>query len=84
MLTYGKCCRPIPDDLSDTSLPGKGIVVHIEGCGNLHDLATSQRNSPPAVGPAVEEYSVELRVELEHEKGIIATLASTIAQLTPI
>ena len=26
-----------------------------------------------------EEFSVELRVELEHEKGIIATLASTIA-----
>jgi RelA/SpoT family (p)ppGpp synthetase len=82
VLTYGKCCRPIPGDpIVGHVSPGKGIVVHIEGCGNLHDL----RNKPEELtavqwDPNVEEeFSVELRVELEHEKGIIATLASTIA-----
>ena len=82
VLTYGKCCRPIPGDpIVGHVSAGKGIVVHIEGCGNLHDL----RNKPEELmavqwDPNVdEEFSVELRVELEHEKGIIATLASTIA-----
>lgn len=81
VVTYGKCCKPIPGDpIVGHVSAGKGIVVHVEGCGNLHDL----RNKPEEImttqwDPNVtDEFSVELRVELTHEKGIIATLASTV------
>lgn len=81
VVTYGKCCKPIPGDpIVGHISAGKGIVVHIEGCRNLHDL----RDKPEELMTTQwaenvsDEFSVELRIELEHEKGIIATLASTI------
>jgi guanosine-3',5'-bis(diphosphate) 3'-pyrophosphohydrolase len=82
VVTFAKCCKPIPGDpIVGHISAGRGIVVHIEGCRNIHDL----RNKPEEImstqwdETVSGEFSVELRVELEHEKGIIATLASTIA-----
>ena len=59
---------------------GRGIVIHADTCRNIADL----REKPDETisvrwDPLVEgEFSVELRVELEHERGMIAVLASTI------
>lgn len=82
VVTFAKCCKPIPGDpIVGHISAGRGIVVHIEGCRNIYDL----RNKPEEImstqwdETVSGEFSVELRVELEHEKGIIATLASTIA-----
>ena len=81
VVTFAKCCKPIPGDpIIGHISAGKGIVVHVEGCRNMHEF----RDKPEEImtinwDPNVfDEFSVELRVELEHEKGIIATLASTI------
>jgi RelA/SpoT family (p)ppGpp synthetase len=81
VVTFAKCCKPIPGDpIIGHISAGKGIVVHVEGCRNMHEF----RDKPEEImtinwDPHVfDEFSVELRVELEHEKGIIATLASTI------
>ena len=35
MVSYGKCCRPIPGDSILAYLsPGKGLMVHQQGCRN--------------------------------------------------
>jgi guanosine-3',5'-bis(diphosphate) 3'-pyrophosphohydrolase len=81
VVTFAKCCKPIPGDpIIGHISAGKGIVVHIEGCRNMHEF----RDKPEEImtinwdSNVDDEFSVELRVELEHEKGIIAKLASTI------
>lgn len=81
VVTYARCCKPIPGDpIIGHISAGRGIVIHIDTCKNMQEL----RNRADEImsvrwDPNVEqEFSVELRVELEHEKGIVASLASTI------
>lgn len=79
VVTFGKCCKPIPGDpIVGHISAGKGIVIHVEGCGNLHDLKPEEIMTTQWDSNVTDEFSVELRVELEHEKGVIAILASTI------
>ncbi|MDA0339697.1 MAG: bifunctional GTP diphosphokinase/guanosine-3',5'-bis pyrophosphate 3'-pyrophosphohydrolase [Proteobacteria bacterium] len=80
VVAYAKCCKPIPGDpIIGHISAGRGIVIHTETCNNMHEL----RGKPEELmsvrwDPHVEqEFAVELRVELEHEKGIVAVLAST-------
>lgn len=81
VMNYAKCCHPIPGDpIVGHISSGRGMVIHTDDCNNITDI----RDNPEkcvAVGwdPKVEgEFSVELRVELENQRGIIATLATTI------
>jgi guanosine-3',5'-bis(diphosphate) 3'-pyrophosphohydrolase len=81
VVSYAKCCKPIPGDPIIGHLSsGRGIVIHADTCRNIADLREKQdetiavRWDPLVAG----EFSVELRVELEHERGMIAVLASTI------
>ena len=80
VVTYAKCCRPIPGDpIIGHISAGRGIVIHVDTCKNMSEL----REKPEELmtvqwDPAVnQEFSVELRVDVEHEKGIVAVLAST-------
>ncbi|MCB1644565.1 MAG: bifunctional GTP diphosphokinase/guanosine-3',5'-bis pyrophosphate 3'-pyrophosphohydrolase [Pseudomonadales bacterium] len=81
VVTYAKCCKPLPGDpIIGHISAGRGIVIHIENCNNMMEI----REKPEEImtvrwDPNVsQDFPVELRVELEHERGIIATLASTI------
>ena len=79
LMTFAKCCHPIPGDpIVGYISSGRGMIVHRETCNNMTEI----RNDPkkyinlrwdPTVGG---EFTVELRVELEHQRGIIATLAN--------
>lgn len=81
VITYAKCCKPIPGDpVIGHISAGRGIVIHTETCNNMHELRREKPDELMSVrwDPHVQqEFSVELRVELEHEKGIVAVLAST-------
>lgn len=81
VVTYGRCCRPIPGDpIIGHVSAGKGIVIHVETCKNMADL----REKPEELMEVrweegvEEEFAVELRIELEHDRSIIATVASTV------
>ncbi len=81
VVTYGKCCRPIPGDpIIGHVSAGRGIVIHVDNCKNMADL----REKPDELmavrweSGVDQEYSVELRIELEHDRGIIAAIASTV------
>lgn len=81
VVTYARCCHPIPGDpvIGHVSA-GRGIVIHTDNCRNMVDL----RDKPQEImevrwDTAVDqEFSVELRVELEHDRGMIAVIASTV------
>lgn len=84
MISFARCCRPIPGDpiLGHISA-GKGLVIHQETCRNLADLSDqpekiSQVNWAPTV---TGEFPVDVRVEVESERGIIATLATRISEM---
>ena len=80
-MNYAKCCHPIPGDpIVGHISSGRGMVIHTDNCNNIADIrdnpekCVSVRWDPDVEG----EFSVELKVELENQRGIIATLATTI------
>ena len=81
VVSYGKCCKPLPGDhIIGHVSSGRGIVVHRDTCKNMVDL----REKPEELmdvrwdDRVEQEFSVELRLELEHERGMIAVIASTV------
>jgi guanosine-3',5'-bis(diphosphate) 3'-pyrophosphohydrolase len=81
VLNYAKCCTPIPGDPIIGHLSaGKGMVVHLDTCKNISDV----RHNPEKciqlswAKDVSGEFNVELRVELEHQRGLIALLASSV------
>ncbi len=82
MISFARCCRPIPGDpIIGHISTGKGLVVHRDTCKNVADLRSKRENiSDVNWSIKVEgEFLTELRVEVESERGIIATLATRIA-----
>ena len=81
VLSYAKCCTPIPGDPIVGHLSaGKGMVVHLETCRNISEI----RHNPEKciqlswAKDVVGEFNVELRIELEHQRGLIALLAGSV------
>ena len=81
MLTYAKCCHPIPGDPIEGYLSSeKGVVVHRERCKNLNDMrGNSERLVALRWDESVTgEYAVDLRIEVENRRGMIAVIATRI------
>ena len=81
MVNYARCCHPIPGDPVEGYLSAeKGVVVHRERCKNLADMREkSERLVALRWDELVEgEYSVELRIEVENRRGMIAVIATRI------
>lgn len=81
VMNYAKCCHPIPGDpVVGHISSGRGMVIHTDDCNNITDIRDNpEKCVAVSWDPEVEgEFSVELRVELENQRGIIATLATTI------
>ncbi|MGR9014598.1 MAG: RelA/SpoT family protein [Gammaproteobacteria bacterium] len=85
VITLAKCCRPIPgDSIIGYFNPGKGIVVHHHECRNSNIVRKKQTNwldvewSEDASG----DFPVEIRIEVLNQRGSLATIASTISELS--
>jgi GTP diphosphokinase / guanosine-3',5'-bis(diphosphate) 3'-diphosphatase len=81
MVSYARCCHPIPGDAIEGYLSSeKGFVVHREECRNLGDMRdNSDRLVALRWDDEVEgDYPVELRVEVENRRGMIAVIATRI------
>jgi guanosine-3',5'-bis(diphosphate) 3'-pyrophosphohydrolase len=84
VINYSRCCGPIPGDaIVGHMTAGKGFVVHIETCRNIADI---RRRAPREIIPArwtnttVGEFVTHLRIDVERKKGVIAEIASAIAE----
>jgi RelA/SpoT family (p)ppGpp synthetase len=83
VVTIARCCRPIPGDSIIGHLSaGRGMVVHRHDCKNV---AAEMKNNPEKclqvqwAQDIKEEFAVELRVEMENERGALAILASQLS-----
>ncbi|MGH1470395.1 MAG: bifunctional GTP diphosphokinase/guanosine-3',5'-bis pyrophosphate 3'-pyrophosphohydrolase [Cellvibrionaceae bacterium] len=83
VVSFARCCRPIPGDpiLSHISA-GKGLVIHQENCKNIAEFRNNpEKISPVNWAPSVSgEFLVDVRVEVESARGIIASIATRIAE----
>ena len=82
VVSFAKCCGPIPGDpIVANFSPGRGVVVHHQSCPNLGDFR-KQGQSWLDVRWADEvsgEFATAVRVDAGNQRGMLATLASTIA-----
>jgi len=81
VMSFAKCCHPIPGDhIVGYISSGRGMVVHLESCNNVAEILNDpKKHLALRWDPVVEgEFPVELRVEIEHQRGLIATLANVI------
>jgi guanosine-3',5'-bis(diphosphate) 3'-pyrophosphohydrolase len=82
VVTYAKCCRPIPGDpIVGFLSAGRGIVVHREGCKNIAEL----RRYPEKyifiqwADDVQGEFQVEIRVDVMNQRGVLAILANSLS-----
>ncbi len=83
VVSFAKCCRPIPGDaIVGVFNPGKGIVIHRQGCPNLGDYKKhGHKWIETDWEPDVEgEYATRIRVESGNQRGVLASVASVISQ----
>jgi len=83
VVSFAKCCGPIPGDpVVAIFSPGRGLVVHHHDCPNLGDFRR-QGQSWLDVQWASEisgEFSTAIRVDAGNQRGMLATIASLIAE----
>jgi len=82
VISYAKCCYPIPgDDVMGYLTAGRGVVIHRNSCGNLSNfrkqpekwLAVSWENE------IEREFSCQIQTETHNRTGVLAEVAATIA-----
>ncbi|MBL4865997.1 MAG: bifunctional GTP diphosphokinase/guanosine-3',5'-bis pyrophosphate 3'-pyrophosphohydrolase [Pseudomonadales bacterium] len=83
LVNFGRCCRPIPGDSVIGFLSsGRGMVIHVNTCRNVREAIKDnpEKCLPVAWDERIErDFTVELRVELENNRGVLATIATIIA-----
>ncbi len=83
VVTYARCCFPVPDDpIMGYLSAGRGVVIHRNDCGNL-----AEYRKQPEKWVAVDwkhkvarRFSVEIRVEVINRLGVLAEVAANIAE----
>jgi (p)ppGpp synthase/HD superfamily hydrolase len=83
VVTYARCCRPIPgDEIAGLFSPGKGIVIHRQGCRNLGDFERRRDEwlDLEWSGEPAGDFTTEIRVEVGNRRGALATIAAAIAE----
>jgi guanosine-3',5'-bis(diphosphate) 3'-pyrophosphohydrolase len=84
VVSYGRCCSPIPGDQIVAKLSkGRGIVIHRENCKNLG--SPNKRTDPDKyidvnwAGDASGEFNCEIKLEIENKSGLLARTATVIS-----
>jgi guanosine-3',5'-bis(diphosphate) 3'-pyrophosphohydrolase len=81
MVSYARCCRPLPGDAISGYLSSeKGVVVHRENCRNLAEMRSKAEQSIALRwdDAVTGDFTAELRIEVENRRGTIATIATRI------
>ncbi len=81
LVSYGKCCRPIPGDSILAYLsPGKGLMVHQQGCRNIKGHEQGALFPVKWDNEIDKEFIAKLRVEIINHQGALALLTNVIAK----
>ncbi len=82
VVSYAKCCYPLPgDDVMGYLTAGRGVVIHRNNCGNLSNF-----RKQPEKWIAVSwekkidrEFNCQIQCETRNRTGVLAEVAATIA-----
>ncbi|WP_440877149.1 bifunctional GTP diphosphokinase/guanosine-3',5'-bis pyrophosphate 3'-pyrophosphohydrolase [Thalassotalea sp. PLHSN55] len=81
MVSYGKCCRPIPGDSILAYLsPGKGLMVHQSGCRNIKGHEQGSLFPVKWDSDITRDFVAKLRIEIMNHQGALASLTNVIAK----
>jgi (p)ppGpp synthase/HD superfamily hydrolase len=84
VISFAKCCHPLPGDrILGFLTSGRGLVIHSQQCKNVAEF----RKKPDkwvhvewAPGLS-EQFATEIRVEIDNQRGALATVAAAISEL---
>jgi GTP diphosphokinase / guanosine-3',5'-bis(diphosphate) 3'-diphosphatase len=82
LVTYARCCFPIPYDPIFAFLStGRGLVIHRENCVNVEDYRKHPENWLPVSWQSAPDrlFSSEIRVHVVNRTGVLAAVAAAIA-----
>jgi RelA/SpoT family (p)ppGpp synthetase len=82
LVSYARCCFPIPNDPIIAFLSsGRGVVVHRETCVNVEDYRKHPEKWLPVAWHATPDrvFSSQIRVDVPNRMGILAAVAAAIA-----
>lgn len=82
LVKFASCCKPIPGDpVVGVMDSGNGMVIHSDTCSRLPDSDEGRARLTHLkwAKDITDEFSVELRVELERQRGVIAEVANAVA-----
>ena len=82
VVTYARCCFPIPNDPILASLSsGRGVVIHREVCGNLSSFRKQPEKWISVTWQADTDrlFQVEIHAEVTNRMGVLGQVASAIA-----
>jgi guanosine-3',5'-bis(diphosphate) 3'-pyrophosphohydrolase len=83
LLTYAKCCHPIPGDhiIAHVS-PGRGLVVHRESCPNIrgYQKEPDKYMSVEWSDEHEHEFISELQIDVHNHQGALAELTNVVAR----
>jgi GTP diphosphokinase / guanosine-3',5'-bis(diphosphate) 3'-diphosphatase len=84
VVSFARCCRPVPGDaITGFMSSGKGIVVHQQVCPNVNERTRDNRKLSMQWSDHVEgEFLAFMRVQVANERGVLAQLATTIADMS--
>ena len=82
LVTYARCCFPIPYDPIFAFLSaGRGVVIHRENCVNVEDYRKHPEKWLPVSWQTApdRQFSSEIRVYVVNRTGVLAAVAAAIA-----
>lgn len=82
LVSYARCCFPIPYDPIFAFLSaGRGIVIHRDACVNVEDYRKHPEKWLPVSWQATHDrtFSSEIHVDVINRTGVLAAVAATIA-----
>ncbi|HWG69577.1 MAG TPA: bifunctional (p)ppGpp synthetase/guanosine-3',5'-bis(diphosphate) 3'-pyrophosphohydrolase [Steroidobacteraceae bacterium] len=83
LVTYARCCFPIPNDPIMAYLStGRGVMIHRQNCGNLAEYRKQPEKWLSVAWENTEGrlFSCEIHLEINNRVGVLAAVASSIAE----
>lgn len=82
VVSYGKCCYPIPGDAIVGNISkGRGLVIHQISCKNIVNERLQNDNMIDVkwAEDSSGEYSCQLSLHVQNERGVLARLATIVS-----
>ena len=83
LVTYARCCFPIPNDPIMAYLSaGRGVMIHRQNCPNLAEFRKQPEKWVSVAWESAGDrvFASEIKVQVSNKMGVLAAVASSIAE----